>query len=121
MGACTKPQHLMIVTELAYSAVDKLIKDQVNPISFKQRVIFARDAGMKISTNFLRNFVDISFFIMNYAALGMNWLHCMKPPFLHLDLKAGNLLVDQNFNVKVSDFGMSQLKNYGGLGGGTPL
>jgi hypothetical protein len=32
----------------------------------------------------------------------MNWLHRIKPPFLHLDLKLGNLLVDQNWNVKVA-------------------
>ena len=36
------------------------------------------------------------------CALGMNWLHRIKPPFLHLDLKLGNLLVDQNWNVKVA-------------------
>jgi hypothetical protein len=27
------------------------------------------------------------------AALGVNWLHRSKPQFLHLDLKAANLLV----------------------------
>lgn len=40
----------------------------------------------------------------------MNWLHSQKPTFLHLDLKPANLLVDQNWVVKVADFGMSQIK-----------
>eukprot|EP01117_Protostelium_nocturnum_P000601 TRINITY_DN1068_c0_g1_i4.p1 TRINITY_DN1068_c0_g1~~TRINITY_DN1068_c0_g1_i4.p1 ORF type:complete len:734 (+),score=303.88 TRINITY_DN1068_c0_g1_i4:283-2202(+) len=98
MGACTlNPSNLMIVTEIAHSSIDRLLKDTVNPPTFKQRLIWARD-----------------------TALGLNWLHCMKPPFLHLDLKAGNLLVDHNKTVKVSDFGMSQIKHAGG-GGGTPL
>jgi serine/threonine protein kinase len=40
----------------------------------------------------------------------MNWLHLMKPPFLHRDLKTGNLLVDRNWTVKVCDFGLTQVK-----------
>jgi receptor-interacting serine/threonine-protein kinase 4 len=34
------------------------------------------------------------------AALGMNWLHCSNPIFIHRDLKSSNLLVDSNMNVK---------------------
>jgi len=45
------------------------------------------------------------------TAQGMNWLHKMQPAFLHLDLKTMNLLVDENFVVKVSDFGLAQMKN----------
>ncbi len=44
------------------------------------------------------------------AALGMNWLHTSNPPFLHLDLKTQNLLVDDKWTVKVADFGLSKLK-----------
>lgn len=36
------------------------------------------------------------------AALGMNWLHCSNPIFIHRDLKSSNLLVDSNMNVKGS-------------------
>jgi len=43
------------------------------------------------------------------AALGMNWLHCSNPVFIHRDLKSSNLLVDDNMHVKVCDFGLSQL------------
>lgn len=33
----------------------------------------------------------------------MNYLHQLKPPLVHRDLKSPNLLVDGNYTVKVSD------------------
>jgi serine/threonine protein kinase len=45
------------------------------------------------------------------AARGMNYLHSSKPSFLHRDLKSLNLLVDDKWNVKVSDFGLTTFKD----------
>jgi hypothetical protein len=39
------------------------------------------------------------------AAKGMSFLHSLKPPRIHNDLKSDNLLVSKNWVVKVSDFG----------------
>lgn len=52
-----------------------------------------------------------------------NWLHQMNPPFLHLDLKPANLLVDKNWNVKVADFGLSKIQSGDddGMAGGSPF
>ena len=43
------------------------------------------------------------------AAKGMTRLH--SESILHRDLKSKNLMVDQNWTVKVSDFGLSGLKS----------
>jgi serine/threonine protein kinase len=79
MGASTEPGNLMIVTELMpRGSVHDLLHDPETTLSFKVRMKMAKQ-----------------------AALGMNWLHRSKPPFIHRDLKTSNLLVDDNFNVKV--------------------
>jgi myosin-5 len=41
----------------------------------------------------------------------MNCLHTSTPTIVHRDLKTPNLLVDNNWNVKVGDFGLSRLKH----------
>ena len=42
------------------------------------------------------------------SAKGMQFLHELNPPRIHRDLKAANLLVSQNWAVKVSDFGTAR-------------
>ncbi|KAL6080092.1 putative serine/threonine-protein kinase SIS8 [Balamuthia mandrillaris] len=43
------------------------------------------------------------------AARGMNYLHTCEPIVLHRDMKSQNLLVDENWKVKVCDFGLSKI------------
>ncbi|XP_037322127.2 ankyrin repeat and protein kinase domain-containing protein 1 [Pungitius pungitius] len=38
------------------------------------------------------------------ASMGMNFLHSMNPPLLHLNLKTSNILLDDCLHVKISDF-----------------
>nr|XP_015842818.2 ankyrin repeat and protein kinase domain-containing protein 1 isoform X1 [Peromyscus maniculatus bairdii] len=50
----------------------------------------------------------LKFRIIHETSLAMNFLHSIKPPLLHLDLKPGNILLDNNMHVKISDFGLSR-------------
>ncbi|XP_038366187.1 ankyrin repeat and protein kinase domain-containing protein 1 isoform X1 [Canis lupus familiaris] len=51
---------------------------------------------------------QLKFRIIHETSLAMNFLHSIKPPLLHLDLKPSNILLDNNMHVKISDFGLSK-------------
>jgi len=91
MGACTQPGNFFIVSEyLPKGDLSKLLHDPNVHLSLYTKMKMAQD-----------------------AALGMNWLHCSNPVFIHRDLKSSNLLVDETNRVKVCDFGLSQIKQHG--------
>jgi serine/threonine protein kinase len=105
MGACTVPGNFFILQEyMPRGDVEKLLHNPDIQLSLCRRMVMAKD-----------------------AALGMNWLHCNNPTFIHRDLKSSNLLIDENWKVKVCDFGLSQVKEQGkmlkddDLAKGTPL
>ncbi|XP_057472011.1 serine/threonine-protein kinase CTR1-like [Actinidia eriantha] len=90
MGAVTQPPNLSIVTEyLSRGSLYNLLQ--------------MRDTGVILDDRCRLNMAcDV--------AKGMNYLHQLKPPIVHRDLKSPNLLVDGKYTVKVCDFGLSRSK-----------
>ncbi|KAK3150545.1 hypothetical protein QOZ80_3AG0234590 [Eleusine coracana subsp. coracana] len=89
MGAVTRPPNLSIVSEyLPRGSLYKILHRPNCQIDEKRRIKMALD-----------------------VAKGMNCLHTSVPTIVHRDLKSPNLLVDNNWNVKVCDFGLSRLKH----------
>lgn len=53
---------------------------------------------------------ELRFRIIHETAVGMNFLHCMSPPLLHLDLKPANILLDAHYHVKVQSSSQKKKK-----------
>ncbi|XP_056169934.1 serine/threonine-protein kinase STY46-like isoform X2 [Syzygium oleosum] len=91
IGACTKPPSLYIVTEFMSGG-------SVYDYLHKQRGVFKLPTLLKVA-------IDVS--------KGMNYLH--QNNIIHRDLKAANLLMDENEVVKVADFGVARVKAQSGV------
>ncbi|XP_062223706.1 probable serine/threonine-protein kinase SIS8 isoform X2 [Phragmites australis] len=90
LGYVTQPPNLSILTEyLPRGSLYRLLHRPNSQIDEIRRLKMALD-----------------------VAKGMNYLHSSHPTIVHRDLKSPNLLVDKNWVVKVSDFGMSRLKHH---------
>eukprot|EP00043_Microstomoeca_roanoka_P019303 m.215733 g.215733 ORF g.215733 m.215733 type:complete len:190 (-) comp16978_c0_seq18:338-907(-) len=79
-----------LVTEfMERGSLQKILLDTSIPLPWHRRFQFAID-----------------------AANGMNFLHTKNPPRIHRDLKSANLLVAQDWTVKISDFGTTGLASH---------
>jgi len=88
LGACTKPGHLMIVTELMAGSFHDVTTKQ--KVSLLDKLKMAKE-----------------------AAKGISWLHSLTPVIIHRDLKPENILIDHSGHVvKVADFGLSLVKDH---------
>ncbi|NWH66207.1 RIPK2 kinase, partial [Geococcyx californianus] len=88
LGICNEPEFLGIVTEY-------MTNGSLNQLLYRKDI-----------------YPDIPwclrFRILYEIVLGVNYLHNMNPPLLHHDLKTQNILLDDEFHVKIADFGMSK-------------
>ncbi|KAF7810750.1 serine/threonine-protein kinase STY46-like isoform X1 [Senna tora] len=91
IGACTKPPHLCIITEFMSGG-------SVYDYLHKKKGVFKFPSLLKVA-------IDVS--------KGMNYLH--QNNIVHRDLKAANLLMDENHVVKVADFGVARVKDQSGV------
>ncbi|XP_077321230.1 receptor-interacting serine/threonine-protein kinase 3-like [Lithobates pipiens] len=49
------------------------------------------------------------FQILHQVVLGMNYLHSLDPPIIHLCLKPCNVLLNKQLDVQITDFGLSKI------------
>jgi len=86
MGACPPP-HFSIVTELCWGSLYTVLRTPSIPLQWGRILKLATD-----------------------IAKGMSYLHGFSQPVVHLDLKSQNVLIDDNMNAKITDFGLSRFK-----------
>ncbi|KAJ0744792.1 putative protein kinase RLK-Pelle-RLCK-VIIa-2 family [Helianthus annuus] len=91
IGYCCEGTHRLLVYEFmsAGSLEDimfaPLKKGSIHPLSWGQRMKIALD-----------------------AAKGLQYLHTTERPVIYRDFKSSNILLDENFNAKLSDFGIAK-------------
>ena len=90
MGVCTQLPDVFIVTELCpRRSLFEVIHDPSVALSCELRLRMALQ-----------------------AAQGMAYLHSQPARIIHRDLKSHNLLVGENFEIKVADFGLTVVRNH---------
>ncbi|XP_017512985.1 receptor-interacting serine/threonine-protein kinase 2 isoform X1 [Manis javanica] len=88
LGICNEPEFLGMVTEyMSNGSLNELLHRK---------------------TEYPNVAWPLRFRILYEIALGVNYLHNMNPPLLHHDLKTQNILLDDEFHVKIADFGLSK-------------
>ena len=80
----TNEGNLYLIMPLMAGNLEKYMKANASKLSLLKRLTIARQ-----------------------ILLGLNWLHSQSPPILHLDLKMENVLYDENYQMKLTDFGLS--------------
>jgi len=88
IGVCIQIPDLAIITEyMPRGSLQDLLYDKNIKLDWKLRLKMVHD-----------------------VAKGVDYLHSLKPCLIHRDLKSSNLLVGENYETKVSDFGIAKFK-----------
>ncbi|XP_066272969.1 receptor-interacting serine/threonine-protein kinase 2-like [Branchiostoma lanceolatum] len=85
LGVCLEPHFAIVMPFMENGSLAGLLRDVNVPWALRWRMA-------------------------HEISLGMTFLHCQDPQILHCDLKAENVLLDGDFRVKISDFGLSKWK-----------
>ena len=67
---------------------------------------YCKNGSTELLTGQVQKDDDIWKFIYDVAS-GLNYLHTNNPPIVHQDIKPANILIDDNRNYAITDFGIS--------------
>ncbi|AVL95162.1 putative serine/threonine protein kinase receptor [Moumouvirus australiensis] len=88
IGACLMKPDICIITEyMKNGSLRDVLKNNQNRLGFSKKIKMLLD-----------------------AANGINYLHTSQPIIVHRDIKPMNILVDENYNARVADFGFARIK-----------
>ncbi|KAG3018242.1 hypothetical protein JG687_00004856 [Phytophthora cactorum] len=88
LGACLAPENRALVIELVeQGSLWAILRTRRRQLTDEMRARFVLD-----------------------TARGMSYLHHFELPILHRDMKSPNLLVERDYSIKISDFGLSRVK-----------
>ncbi|KAI8016937.1 putative serine/threonine-protein kinase PIX13 [Camellia lanceoleosa] len=96
LGYCWEDQELLLVSQFMQKGslenhLFRRVSSSVEPLSW-----------------------DLRLKIVIGAARGLSFLHTSEKQIIYRDFKASNILLDGNFNAKISDFGLAKLGPSGG-------
>ena len=101
---CSKLDHAYIVrlVGIYYSEKKSLLPVMVMELMGESLTKYVKQTNITM---------DMKFSILQNVALGLDYLHCRKPPIIHRDLSPNNILMscDRNPVAKISDLGVAKI------------
>ncbi|MED6149790.1 Wall-associated receptor kinase-like 20 [Stylosanthes scabra] len=99
LGCCLELEHPLLIYEYVSNGT---------LFDYLHRQPFASDGERKGKREPLKWLIRLK--IAHQTAEGLSYLHSAAvPPIYHRDVKSSNILLDDKFDAKVSDFGLSRL------------
>ncbi|KAG7378212.1 hypothetical protein PHYPSEUDO_010407 [Phytophthora pseudosyringae] len=105
-GLCVCPPTVCIVSELCHYTLEDVLATRGNHHKRRHTAWFCQKNGGNYDDcsglNLQRTQLNVAYMLDCSRAVA--YVHSFSPPFLHRDIKPANFLLDQENNVKLTDF-----------------